>query len=264
MKGRTRPALVATALLALVALQAGCDVVFQGMHAEATDVWQRTYTLEEGGQIEVISPNGAIDVTPSADATTVEVAADRKARASSEQAAKDELKAIQITEQVTPKQIRLEVPRPPGGVRFGQASREVSFRLKVPRNAAVKVNTRNGAVHVTGLSGAVKADSSNGDIVGENLGGVVQIGTTNGSIKVHVTGIQADGIRLDTTNGNIDLRLPADAKANIAARWINGGFEATGLNPEGEKDRRRYEGKLNGGGPRIELNTTNGSIRISS
>ncbi len=264
MTRRTRT-LVSLALLAVVLLAgAACDVMFQGMNAQATDQWTRRYTLEPGGQIEVISPNGAIDVTPSADATTVEVVAERRARATSERAAKEELKAIQISEQVTPTQIRLEVPRSAGGVHFGRAAREVSFKLKVPKTAVVRVNTRNGEVHVAGLSGAVKVDSTNGDIVGQNLAGVVQAGTTNGSIKIQVTGLQPDGIRLDTTNGEIDLRMPADSKATIAAHWINGDFETSGLNPQGEKERRRYEGKLNGGGPRVELNTTNGRIRISS
>jgi hypothetical protein len=266
MKRRTRSAfLVAMALLALVVVSgAACDVVFQGMNAQATDEWKRTYKLEEGGQVELISPSGTIDVSPSADATTVEVVAERRAHATSEQAAKQELSLIRITEQVSPRQIRLEVPRAPGGVQFGRATREVSFKLKVPKSAAVKVNTRNGEVHITGLSGAVRADSSNGSIVGENLAGAVEAGTTNGNITVQVTAIRPDGIRLDTTNGSIDLRIPADSKANIAAHWVNGDFEAKGLNPQGEKDRRRYEGTLNGGGPRIELNTTNGRIRIWS
>lgn len=257
--------LVPTALLALVMLTgAACDVVFQGMNAQATDQWTRTYKLEPGGQIEVASPNGAIDVTPSADATTVEVVAERKARAASEQAAKEELKAIEITEQVTPTQVRLDVPRSAGGVHIGRASREVSFKLKVPKTASVRINTRNGEVHVVGVSGVVKADSTNGNIIGENLGGAVQASTTNGNIRMQVTAIQPDGLRLDTTNGEIDLRMPANSKASIGARWLNGDFETSGLQLQGEKDRRRYEGKLNGGGPRVELNTTNGRIKISS
>jgi len=261
-----RPAfLVATPLLGLVVLcGAACDVVFQGMNAQATDEWKRTYKLEEGGRVEIINPNGTIDVSPSADATTVEVVAERRAHGASEQAARQELNAIRITEQVSPQQIRLEVPRGPSGVHFGRAAREVSFKVKVPKGAAVRVNTRNGGVRITGLSGAVRADASNGSIVGENLGGVVEAGTTNGNVRVQVTTVRPDGIRLDTTNGNIDLRIPADSKANISAHWINGDFEARGLNPQGETERRRYEGKLNGGGPRIELNTTNGRIRISS
>jgi hypothetical protein len=264
MEGRTRT-LAVTVLLALATLgAAACDVMFQGMNAQATDEWRRTYKLEAGGQVEVITPNGAIDVTPSADATTVEVVAERRAHATTEDAAKEELKKIQINEQVTPAAIRLEVPGPSGGVRVGRAMREVRFHLKVPKTATVKVSTRNGEVHVAGVSGAVKVDSTNGDIIGENLGGAVQAGTTNGSIRMQVTGLQPDGIQLDTTNGEITLQMPAEAKATIEARWVNGDLEISGLKPEGTKERRRYEGKLNGGGPRVELSTTNGRIRISA
>ncbi len=266
MKRPIRLAVTIAGFATLVVVQAGCDVVFQGAHAQATDTWQRTYKLEPGGQVEVISQNGTIEVSPSADATTVEVVAERRARAATEEAAKDDLKKIEINEQSSPKQIRLEVVRSTGGMHFGQGSREVSFKLKVPKDAAGKVNPRTGEVHVSGLSGDVRADSSNGGIVGENLsaGGIVQIGTTNGSIKVQVARIPREGIRLDTTNGSIDLQMPADSKADITAHWVNGEFETSGVSPEGTKERRRYEGKLNGGGPRIELNTTNGRIRISS
>ncbi len=147
---------------------------------------------------------------------------------------------------------------------FGRASRSVSFKVKVPKNAAVRINTRNGEVHITGITGPVKADSTNGSIVCEDLGGPVEAGTTNGDLKVQTTAVRPEGIRLDTTNGSIDLRVPADAKANISAHWVHGDFESSGLRPEGQTEGRRYQGTMNGGGPRIELNTTNGRIRISS
>ncbi len=267
MKRTTSLCLGTVAALALVVLSgAACDVVFQGMNAQATDEWKRTYKLEEGGQFEVTTPNGEVDISPSADATTVEVVAERRARASTEEAAKEALKTSQINEQATPKQIRIEVPRTRGesGVHLGRQSHEVSFKIKVPKGASVKVNTRNGGVRVAGVSGPVKVETNNGSIVGEDLGGAVEAGTTNGSVNVRVTRLTPEGVRLDTTNGSIELYVPSDTKANISAHWANGDFEARGLNPQGESERRRYEGKLNGGGPRIDLSTTNGAIKISS
>ncbi len=267
MKPRRSLCLGAAAALVLVVLSgAACDVVFQGMNAQETEEWKRTYKLDEGGQVDVTTPNGEVDISPSADGTTVEVVAVKRARATSPEAAKQALKGIEITEQATAKQIRLEVPRVrgEGGMHIGRESREVRFTLKVPKSASVKVNTRNGGIRVSGVAGAVRIDSTNGNIVGEDLGGAVQAGTTNGNVTVRVTRLLPDGIRLDTTNGSIDLQVPADTKANISAHWANGNFEARGLNPQGESERRRYEGKLNGGGPLIEMNTTNGRIRISS
>ena len=75
-----------------------------------------------------------------------------------------------------------------------------------------------------------------------------------------------DGVKLECTNGGIKLRLPSDAKATISARITNGGIETSGLTLDatGEQSRRRLDGRLNGGGPRIDLEGTNGGIRISS
>jgi hypothetical protein len=73
-------------------------------------------------------------------------------------------------------------------------------------------------------------------------------------------------VKLECTNGGIRLRLPADAKASISARITNGGIETSGLTLDatGAQSRRRLDGRLNGGGPRIDLEGTNGGIRISS
>jgi hypothetical protein len=60
------------------------------------------------------------------------------------------------------------------------------------------------------------------------------------------------------------LRLPGDAKADIR-RVSNGGIDAEGLPVDAtEKSRRRFEGRMNGGGPRIEIEGTNGGIRIAA
>jgi DUF4097 and DUF4098 domain-containing protein YvlB len=251
------------ALVVLGFVSAACDVAFQGLNASATDTWQRRYTLSANGRFELSNVNGAVEVTPSADATSVEVVAERKAHASTEQAARDMLKSARIDEQASADAIKVSIPRQGGGMHV-RRSLEVTFKVKVPKTVSLVVGTVNGEVHVTGVQGAVKIRTTNGAISGEEIGGALDAGTTNGEIRVQVTTVQPDGIRLDTTNGAVDLRMPADAKATIAARWRNGGFDASGLKPEGETDRHRYDGKLNGGGPRIELSTTNGSIRISS
>ena len=70
-------------------------------------------------------------------------------------------------------------------------------------------------------------------------------------------GIIVEGVRgsvdAETTNGGIKLRLPADAKASISARIVNGGIDTEGLSIQssGEASKRRLDGNLNGGGPRI-------------
>jgi DUF4097 and DUF4098 domain-containing protein YvlB len=79
-----------------------------------------------------------------------------------------------------------------------------------------------------------------------------------------VDAVHADGIRLQTTNGGVSLTLPSTAKADIEAQVTNGGIDTGSLNIErvGESTRRKLEGRLNGGGPRVRLETTNGGVHV--
>ena len=72
-------------------------------------------------------------------------------------------------------------------------------------------------------------------------------------------------MKLECTNGGIKLRLPRDAKATISASITNGGISTSDLPIEtsGEHNRRRLDGRLNGGGARIEIEGTNGGITLS-
>ena len=94
----------------------------------------------------------------------------------------------------------------------------------------------------------------------------IEASTTNGGVDVDLSQVPEAGVKLECTNGGIRLRLPSSAKASISARITNGGIETSGLtlDSSGEQSRRRLDGRLNGGGPRIELEGTNGGIRISS
>jgi hypothetical protein len=72
------------------------------------------------------------------------------------------------------------------------------------------------------------------------------------------------GVSLSCTNGGIALRVPSDAKATISASVTNGGINAEGLSLETtQSSRRRLEARLNGGGPQIKIEGTNGGIRLS-
>jgi DUF4097 and DUF4098 domain-containing protein YvlB len=97
------------------------------------------------------------------------------------------------------------------------------------------------------------------------VSGTIDASTTNGGVDVELAQVSEGGAKLECTNGGIKLRLPSDAKANINASITNGGIEASGLSIDTtESTRRRLEGRLNGGGPPIRIEGTNGGIRISA
>jgi hypothetical protein len=73
------------------------------------------------------------------------------------------------------------------------------------------------------------------------------------------------GVKLDFTNGGLKMHVPRDARATISASITNGGISAGDLAIEstGENTRRRLEGRMNGGGGRIQIEGTNGGITLT-
>lgn len=252
-----------TALVLAAAVSLGaCDVVVSsvdGGRSVAADTWTRTYTLGTGGVVAVLNTNGRIEVE-GVDGSTVDVRAEIRTRAGSEEAARDLLRQVQIREESSASSIRIETRYPKGLRRAGV---DVAYRLRVPRWARVEVETVNGGVKVADIQGAVRAETTNGGVQGRGLTGAVVASATNGGIDVRVTAVAADGVSLETTNGGIDLQVPESAKGTISARCVNGGIRVSDLAVEKvQSSRRRFDGDLNGGGAAIKLETVNGGIRV--
>jgi DUF4097 and DUF4098 domain-containing protein YvlB len=248
-------------LLPVVVLLAGCDVHVGNLSARATDEWTHTYPLTPGGEIAIDNTNGKIEVEGT-DAATVEVRAERIAKGATDAAARELLPRIVIKEDATPDRVSVRTERM-GGIMIG-ASFEVRYHVRAPKNAVVNVSNTNGQVTLTGLNGKVTAHTTNGQVRGDALTGAVEARTTNGGVTMDLSSIGKEPVRLHTTNGGVTLTLPESAKADISASVTNGGISVGDFQnlDVGEKTRRRFEAKLNGGGASIELETTNGGVRI--
>ncbi|MGH9667594.1 MAG: DUF4097 family beta strand repeat-containing protein [Bryobacteraceae bacterium] len=128
----------------------------------------------------------------------------------------------------------------------------------------IDVNDLNGAVSLNGVSGSVLAHSLNGRIV---------------ATLDRVT--PGKPMSFSTLNGNIDVTLPADVKANVKMKSDNGSvysdfdikLDASNRAPVVEDGRshggnykvkidKSLVGSINGGGPEIQFTTFNGSIMI--
>jgi hypothetical protein len=247
--------------LPLVVALAGCDLSLGHLTARATEEWTRTYPLSPGGEVRITNTNGRIDVE-GVDGPTVEVRAERIARGATEAAARELLPRIVIKEDSGPDRVSLETERMSGimiGVGF-----EVRYHVRAPKSAAINVTNTNGAVVVTSLSGKIMAHTTNGGVTGRNLTGGVDARSTNGGVFIDMAAVGPGRITLHTTNGAVTLALPETAKADLSASCTNGGINVSAL--EGlevsEKSRRHLEGRLNGGGTPIQVETTNGGIRV--
>jgi DUF4097 and DUF4098 domain-containing protein YvlB len=254
--------LIAAALLGLAA----CDIQVQDGKPsfdlntpEATEEWTRKYPLAPGGLVEVANLNGPIHVS-AGDPGAVDVRAVITAKALTETTARENLSKGRIEETVSPGSVKVEtiVPR---GVR---GSYEVRYEVRVPRDAQTQVSTTNGSVKADGVGGKLKVSVVNGTIELTDIGGQVDAVGVNGSLSARLSSVSAP-VRLETTNGLLSLQLPSTSKANLAARVVNGRLSISGLQvqePTGNRIRN-LETVLNGGGPEIDLRTTNGRISIT-
>ncbi|HEY7444219.1 MAG TPA: hypothetical protein VH701_17445 [Vicinamibacterales bacterium] len=246
-------------------LSAGCDVSikdgdvsFDLVSGKAVDESTRTYSIAPEGTIEIENRNGSIEVT-SAEGPQLEVVISRQAEARSDEAAQALLKQIEIQEEAGPSRVRLATTAP------GDSSTRVNYTVRAPKSLSTLLKTENGRVVVTGMAGLVQAAGSNGPVVGKGLTGEVRANTINGPVRVELTSVGGD-VSLATVNGPVHLALPATAKAHLSARSLNGRVVTSGLTLEGldQKSNREMDARLNGGGPRVRLETTNGPIFIAN
>src|SRR3989449_3335751 len=247
-------------VLPLAITLAGCDMSVGHLTGRATDEWTRHYTLAQGGEVRIANTNGRIDVEAS-DGPDVEIRAEKIARAATDTGAQELLPRIAIKEEVSPDRVFVQTERM-SGIMFGAAF-EVRYHVRAPKNVFVNVANTNGQIALTGLSGKVMARTTNGAVTGKGLSGGVEARTTNGMVNIDFASVGRDPISAKTTNGSVVISLPESAKADFSVSWTNGGVNVSpDLKVEVvEKARPRFEGRMNGGGTPIELQTTHGGIR---
>lgn len=258
------------AVVVVASALAACDIAVDGhggldfgiAAGEARDQWTRSYKVGAGGRIELINVNGRI-TAEATDGSEIELRAERSAKATSDEAAKDLLGRIEMREEVGADRVRVEV-RPPRV--SGPSNHEFKWTVKIPRGVSVDLRTVNGGVRMTGLDGEVRARTTNGDIEGFGiLATSVDAAVTNGGIDIKLgRAVSAGTYDIEAVNGSVSIELPADSKADIAGRCVNGGISVKDLPLDivGEQTRRRLDARLNGGGARITLDTVNGGIGI--
>jgi hypothetical protein len=258
------------ALIAAALVGAGCEIragadgdLSLGLwQAKATDTWERTYTVAPGGRVEIVNVNGQIRAEPaSGDAVTVH--AQREASGATEEAARESLQRLELREEVGPARVRVQTIAP----RSWASGYKVVYTVRVPAGVHVDLRTTNGGVRLDNVGGEVRAASTNGGVHGRVAAAtLIEARTTNGGVDLELTAPPAaDGkITLSTVNGGVRLAVPDDTRADVSARCTNGRVQVTDLpfEADGDQTRRRASGRLNGGGARIELQTTNGGVAL--
>ena len=242
----------------------GCDVTIKDgdvsvrhLRGRATQEWNRQYPLAPKGRFEITNSSGPIEVVAGAPGH-VEVAAVMTATSMTDERAAELIRATKIEETVAADRIAIVTQpyRRRGNV-------QIHFKVTVPAEAHVETTLNNDRLTADGLRGHIKAIVVNGEIALTGVRGTVDAASVNGPISVKMAEVTGR-VRVESTNGQILIEVPHDAKATLNVRSVNGGITVTGLDaPEASGRRiRNLESPLNGGGPEIDVRVTNGRITI--
>ncbi|HEX9761111.1 MAG TPA: DUF4097 family beta strand repeat-containing protein [Candidatus Acidoferrales bacterium] len=269
--------------LAVVALAAGC--------ARAEE-WDKTFTVTGKPTLRLKADDGSIEVsTWTRQEMRVRVVTSGWTIGSG---------GIQITDTQSGDVVDVLVRLP--RMRWSSGNRWVRTEVTVPAEATLDLYTSDGHIESTAVSGNIRYRTGDGHIRVNGLRGDVSLRTGDGIIEagaldgvvvaetrdgqVSLTGrfdalnvrasdgrITVEALRgsqmarnwtLRTSDGRIQVRLPADFKATLDARTndgrINVDFE---VSVRGAINRNAVRGDMNGGGTgTLTLRTSNGSIRI--
>jgi DUF4097 and DUF4098 domain-containing protein YvlB len=231
--------------------------------ADVTETEEFTYSIDDAGRISLENINGDISVIGGS-GNEVHITAYKKAEN------QEYLDKIEIDISAESDHIRIETRHPEKeGFSWSWGDSHggsVRYELSVPANVELDtIETVNGGVDISGVSGAVKAETVNGDLQVSGLTANVNLDTVNGTIKAEFDQLSSgQKVSAEAVNGKIVIRLPADASAKVNAETINGSIDADdfGLKPEKGFVGRDLDGVIGDGGARLSLDTVNGSIRI--
>lgn len=123
----------------------------------------------------------------------------------------------------------------------------------------VDVRTTGGSIHIDAVQGSVSAHTTGGSIQLGEVGGTLDAKTTGGSIRATLTRQPEGDSRLRTTGGGIDLAVTQAVGLDIDARTTGGRVSSdqhTGAS------KSVLATRVHGGGPKLTLRTTGGSIRL--
>ena len=162
-------------------------------------------------------------------------------------------------------------------------ARTIDLTITVPVHTSLKLRAVNdGDIVVTGVDGELDVDDVNGSVTLNNISGSAVAHALNGKLLATFAHVNPQKpMAFSSLNGDIDVTLPADVKANVSIRSDRGDvfsdfdvqLQATAPQQVVEDGRgkggkyrvkidRTVHGTINGGGPEYQFTNFQGQIYI--
>jgi DUF4097 and DUF4098 domain-containing protein YvlB len=145
-----------------------------------------------------------------------------------------------------------------------RSSWSVSYEIHVPRKMSLDLRATNGGISIENVDGRLEFETTNGGITLVGVAGNVRGETSNGGVDVQLTGDRWSGEGLDvrSTNGGVDVTIPANYSARLETGTTNGGMDiGFPITVQGRLNRHLTT-QLGDGGPLVRVTTTNGGVTL--
>jgi DUF4097 and DUF4098 domain-containing protein YvlB len=157
---------------------------------------------------------------------------------------------------------RIEARRLAGTIRLSTGDGAIDVR---DIEGLVELSTGDGRIDASGVQAALRAKTNDGGMNVEGRFNRLDLSSGDGSVTAIVReGSRMEGDwRLSSGDGAITLRLPEAFPAELDARTGDGRITLDfPVKVSGTLSRSRVQATLQGGGPRLELRTADGSIHL--
>lgn len=138
----------------------------------------------------------------------------------------------------------------------------VNYKIKVPKNLDLKIETVNGDVFVEEVDGLIECESVNGSLNFKEISGNGRFETVNGEIYIE---IKEDKPKFSAESVNGDIFIKANNKINAyySMEVVNGKIKIIPSIMEIKSSTpKEISGKWGDGEGKIDLETVNGNITI--
>ena len=153
----------------------------------------------------------------------------------------------------------------------------IKLTVAAPRTTRLQLEiTDGGEISVRGVNGEVDVVNRNGSVELDGLGANAVVDARNGSIVASFDTVDPElPMSFSTLNGSIDVTVPDDVAADLRIRHNYGGvesdfllFDRAGKSVAADLDTldpgatRVLQAEINGGGPRYDFFTANGTVYL--
>jgi hypothetical protein len=247
-------------IAAAAVLASGCDLHAQAAAAEGT--FERTLQVGRAPDVHITGRSGSIRVASGPEGT-VQVRARIQAYDDV-----DLFFTYTPAERVAKLQSDPPIVQRKDAITIGELDEwallqhvSISYEITVPPDTRLTTTSRSAPQTITAIAGPVDAISRSGSISIEHAAGPLRLESRSGDVTI--AGAPRGSWEVQTRSGEVELRIPESAAFDLSIASRSGDVRTgRAVSSSGRFSRNSFEGRFGGGGPRVEVETRSGAVRI--